>query len=82
MRRQNVIGRFIAFPTTDLQASADINFNVNQLANATKDFDGPFDLQMTVSTLVSNGTEELLGNKGFWASDYMVGSSQTRTNIK
>jgi hypothetical protein len=55
-----VIGRFVAFPTTDLQANADINFNVSKLATATADFTGPDDLT------------ELLGNKGFWASDYMA----------
>jgi len=37
---QDVIGRFIAFPTTDLQANADINFNVTKLATATFDFTG------------------------------------------
>ena len=69
---QNVIGRFVAFPTVDLQASADINFNVTNLAAATADFQGPDDLSDTVRRLQSNGTEKLLGNKGFWASDYMV----------
>jgi hypothetical protein len=67
-----VIGRFVAFPTTDLQANADINFNVSKLATATADFTGPDDLTETVRRLESNGTEKLLGNKGFWASDYMA----------
>jgi hypothetical protein len=67
-----VIGRFIAFPTTDLQANADINFNVSKLATATADFTGADDLSDTVRRLEFNGTEKLLGNKGFWASDYMA----------
>jgi hypothetical protein len=70
---QDVIGRFIAFPTTDLQANADINFNVTKLATATFDFTGSDNLNDTIRRLESNGTDRLAGNKGFWASDYMVG---------
>lgn len=69
---QNVIGRFVGFPTVDLQANADINFNVSKLAAATADFEGDNDLSDTIRRLASNGTEKLTGNKGFWASDYMV----------
>ncbi|KND87076.1 Chondroitinase-AC [Tolypocladium ophioglossoides CBS 100239] len=68
----NAIGRFVAFPTTDLQANADINFNVTKLAAATADFTGINDVSDTIRRLKSNGTEKLVGNKGFWASDYMV----------
>lgn len=69
---QNVIGRFVAFPAADLQANADINFNVSKLATATQDFGGANNLNDTIRRLKSNGTEKLIGNKGFWASDYMV----------
>ena len=69
---QNAIGRFVAFPVVDKQASADINFNTTKLAAATKDFTGANDLSDTIRRLQSNGTEKLVGNKGFWASDYMV----------
>ncbi|OAQ80852.1 polysaccharide lyase family 8 [Purpureocillium lilacinum] len=68
----NAIGRFVAFPVVDKQASADINFNTSKLAAATKDFTGANDLSDTIRRLQSNGTEKLVGNKGFWASDYMV----------
>ncbi|KAJ2965504.1 hypothetical protein NQ176_g10584 [Zarea fungicola] len=68
----NTIGRFVAFPTKDLQASADINFNVTKLARAVADFTGPYDISATIRRLKSNGSEPLTGNKGFWASDYMV----------
>ncbi|TXT07369.1 hypothetical protein VHUM_03089 [Vanrija humicola] len=68
----NVIGRFVAFPTQDLQASADINFNVTKLAAATADFTGANSLTDTVKRLKSNGSVPLVGNKGFWSSDYMV----------
>ncbi|KAK5996848.1 Chondroitinase-AC-like protein [Cladobotryum mycophilum] len=68
----NTIGRFVAFPTVDLQANADINFNVSKLATAVNDFKGSYNLSDTIRRLKSNGTEKLTGNKGFWASDYMV----------
>ncbi|TQV94131.1 polysaccharide lyase family 8 protein [Cordyceps javanica] len=68
----NTIGRFVSYPTKDLQASADINFNVTKLARAVADFDGPYNVNDTIQRLGSNGTEQLIGNKGFWASDYMV----------
>ncbi|KAL6863621.1 polysaccharide lyase family 8 protein [Trichoderma novae-zelandiae] len=68
----NAIGRFVSFPTVDLQASADINFNVSKLATAVADFTGPYAVNDTIRRLLSNGTEKLTGNKGFWASDYMV----------
>lgn len=67
-----MIGRFVAFPTPDLQASADINFNVTKLAIATADFAGANSLNDTVSRFESNGTELLVGAKFFSASDYMV----------
>ncbi|POR31381.1 Chondroitinase-AC [Tolypocladium paradoxum] len=68
----NAIGRFVAFPAADLQANADINFNVTKLAAATADFTGANDVGDTVRRLKSNGTEKLVGNKGFWAGDYMA----------
>ncbi|XWW94859.1 hypothetical protein V2A60_002808 [Cordyceps javanica] len=68
----NTIGRFVSYPTKDLQASADINFNVTKLARAVADFEGPYNVNDTIQRLGSNGTEQLIGNKGFWASDYMV----------
>ncbi|ATY64353.1 polysaccharide lyase family 8 [Cordyceps militaris] len=68
----NAIGRFVSYPTKDLQASADINFNVTKLARAVTDFDGADDVNDTIKRLESNGTEPLVGNKGFWASDYMI----------
>ncbi|ORY32527.1 polysaccharide lyase family 8 protein [Naematelia encephala] len=68
----NAIGRFIGFPTVDLQASADINFNVTKLAAATADFEGEYTLNDTIRRLSSNGTDKLDGNKMFYASDYMV----------
>lgn len=68
----NVIGRFVAFATSDLQASADIMFNTSKLAAAVADFKGPVDLKDTVERLQSNGSKPLTGNKGFWAGDYMV----------
>ncbi|KAK2606010.1 hypothetical protein QQS21_003527 [Conoideocrella luteorostrata] len=68
----NAIGRFVAFPTRDLQANADINFNVTKLAAAVADFAGPSNVNDTIRRLQSNGTDKLVGNKGFWASDYMV----------
>ncbi|EFY99471.2 glycosaminoglycan (GAG) polysaccharide lyase [Metarhizium robertsii] len=68
----NAIGRFVAFPTQDLQANADINFNTTKLAGAVADFAGANDANDTIRRLKSNGTEKLVGNKGFWASDYMV----------
>ncbi|KAH6609841.1 polysaccharide lyase family 8 [Trichoderma cornu-damae] len=68
----NAIGRFVSFPTVDLQASADINFNVSKLANAVADFEGSYAVNDTIRRLLSNGTEKLTGNRGFWASDYMV----------
>lgn len=69
---QNAIGRFVAFPAQDLQANSDINFNTSKLATAVADFSGPYDVSATIRRLKSNGTEKLVGNKGFWASDYMV----------
>lgn len=36
------------------------------------DFTGPYAVNDTIRRLLSNGTEKLTGNKGFWASDYMV----------
>lgn len=74
----NAVGRFVSFPTSALQANSDINFNVSKLANATADFTGSFDVSDTIRRLKSNGTEKLTGNKGFWASDYMVGSHLLR----
>ncbi|OAA38183.1 polysaccharide lyase family 8 protein [Beauveria brongniartii RCEF 3172] len=68
----NAIGRFVSFPTKDLQASADINFNVTKLARAVADFGGPYNVNDTIKRLKSNGTKQLIGNRGFWASDYMV----------
>ncbi|OAQ96867.1 hypothetical protein LLEC1_07262 [Akanthomyces lecanii] len=68
----NVIGRFVSFPTQDFQASADINVNVTKLARAVADFAGPYNVTSTIKRLESNGTEPLVGNKGFWASDYMA----------
>ncbi|KAG8419582.1 hypothetical protein J3458_004439 [Metarhizium acridum] len=68
----NAIGRFVAFPTQDLQATADINFNATKLAAAVADFTGANDVSDTIRRLKSNGTEKLVGNRGFWASDYMV----------
>ncbi|KAM3453406.1 hypothetical protein MY3296_003814 [Beauveria thailandica] len=68
----NAIGRFVSFPTKDLQASADINFNVTKLARAVADFDGPYNVHDTIARLKSNGTRQLIGNRAFWASDYMV----------
>lgn len=55
-----------------MQASADINFNVSKLAAAVSDFSGHRNVSDTIRRLQSNGTEKLVGNKGFWASDYMV----------
>lgn len=69
---QNVLGRFVAFPVSDNQASASIKFNVTQLGEDTADFTGANNLTQVVSRLSSNGTEKLMGNAGFWASDYMV----------
>ncbi|ORX36761.1 chondroitin AC/alginate lyase [Kockovaella imperatae] len=68
----NVVGRFVAFPSSDNQANSDINFNVSKLANAVSDFEEPYSLNDTITRLESNGTEKLNGNKAFWASDYMV----------
>lgn len=69
----NVIGRFVAFPTPDLQASADINFNATLLGAATADFGGSLAIAETVARLKSNFTSAALtGNKAFYASDYMV----------
>lgn len=68
----NVIGRFVGFKTSDLQASADIMFNTSKLAKATADFTGNASMSDVSARLASNGTKKLLGNKGFWASDYMV----------
>lgn len=68
----NVIGRFVAFPTSDLQASADINFNTSKLAAAVADFTGAVNLNDTVDRLSSNGSKPLTGNRGLWAADYMV----------
>ncbi|CEJ80059.1 hypothetical protein VHEMI00264 [[Torrubiella] hemipterigena] len=68
----NAVGRFVAFPTQDLQAISDINFNVTKLAKATADFTGLDDVSDVIRRLSSNGTDKLVGNKGFWASDYMV----------
>ncbi len=31
--------------------------------------------------LMSNGTEKLVGNKGFWASDYMVSMTTSKLPI-
>ena len=66
------MGRFVAFPSQDLQANSDINFNSTKLGKATADFTGANNVNDTVRRLLSNGTEKLTGNKGFWASDYMV----------
>lgn len=68
----NTIGRFIAFHTSDLQTSADINFNTSKLAAAVADFTGPATLVDTVDRLLKNGSKPLNGNRGLWASDYMV----------
>ncbi|WVQ70638.1 hypothetical protein IAR50_000158 [Cryptococcus sp. DSM 104548] len=68
----NVIGRFVAFPTTDLiQATSDILFNATKLAAATSDFESDYSVADTVERLHSNGSDPLLGNKVFWASDYV-----------
>ncbi|KAJ3473106.1 hypothetical protein NLG97_g10515 [Lecanicillium saksenae] len=46
----NAIGRFVSYPTQDLQANADINFNVTKLSRAVSDFTGPYDrLHGTIS---------------------------------
>lgn len=55
-----------------MQAISDINFNVSKLSTATAAFTGADDLSDTVRRIASNGTEQLLGNKGFYAADYMV----------
>ncbi|KLT39175.1 polysaccharide lyase family 8 protein [Cutaneotrichosporon oleaginosum] len=68
----NTIGRFLAFHTSDLQASADINFNTSRLATAVADFTGANDLSSTVRRLQSNGSKPLTGNHAFYAADYMV----------
>ncbi|TYJ53350.1 hypothetical protein B9479_006010 [Cryptococcus floricola] len=68
----NVIGRFVAFPTTDLiQATSDILFNATKLAAATFDFADEYSVADTVQRLNSNGSDPLVGNKVFWASDYV-----------
>ncbi len=77
-RLQNAIGRFIAFPVADLQASADLNINITKLANATADFDGADSLSGVTARWSTNGTAtnsnpgQLQGNKMFFASDVMV----------
>lgn len=60
-----------------MQAISDINFNVTKLAKATADFTGPDDVSDVIRRLSSNGTEKLVGNKGFWASDYMTHRRKT-----
>ncbi|KAM3499288.1 hypothetical protein MY10362_007447 [Beauveria mimosiformis] len=50
----NAIGRFVSFPTKDLQASADINFNVTKLARAVADFDGPYNVHRRPSFTIAN----------------------------
>lgn len=45
---------------------------MTKLAKATADFTGPDDVSDVIRRLSSNGTDKLVGNKGFWASDYMV----------
>lgn len=62
----------MAFATSDLQANSDINYNVTKLAAAAANFAGANNVSDTIQRLLSNGTEKLIGNKGFWASDLMV----------
>lgn len=45
---------------------------MSKLVAATADFTGDDDLSATIRRLESNGTDQLLGNKGFWSGDYMV----------
>lgn len=78
LTQQNVLGRFVAFPVSDNQASASIKFNVTQLGEDTADFTGSNNLTGVVSRLQSNGTDKLVGNAGFWASDYMVSVTRPR----
>nr|7R2X_A Chain A, Mannuronic acid specific lyase [Paradendryphiella salina]7R2X_B Chain B, Mannuronic acid specific lyase [Paradendryphiella salina] len=68
----NAVGRFVSHPTSDLQANSDINYNLTKLAAATANFEGDNDVSDSLRRLMSNGTEKLHGNKGYWASDFMV----------
>lgn len=53
-------------------ANSDIHLNITRLGSAVSDFKGADDLSDTIARLKSNGTQKLLGNKGFWISDYMI----------
>lgn len=68
------MGRFVGFPTYEPQgqAVADINFNTTNLGVATADFPADLSVNDTIRRLLSNGTEKLVGNRAFYASDYMV----------
>ncbi|BEJ10825.1 hypothetical protein CspHIS471_0102470 [Cutaneotrichosporon sp. HIS471] len=68
----NTIARFLAFHSSDLQVSADINFNTTKLGRAVEDFSGPLYLGDTVHRLQTNLSRPLTGNRAFFASDYMV----------
>ena len=72
----DTIGRFIAFPTA---TEGIANFDVEAIRNASLDFTGSNNLTDTLGRLETNAShDELVGNRMFWASDYMVSLSTTQ----
>ncbi|TXT11176.1 hypothetical protein VHUM_01927 [Vanrija humicola] len=69
----SVIGRYISAPLSDNLANAGLQFNATALGSAVADFTGPNDLSESIARLTqASNAKPLLGNKAYWAGDYMV----------
>lgn len=69
----SVIGRYISAPLSDKLANSGIQFNASALGAAVADFSGTNDVSDSIARFTQTGNaQKLLGNKAYWAGDYMV----------
>ncbi|KAG2366568.1 polysaccharide lyase family 8 protein [Suillus spraguei] len=71
----SVLGRFISFPVVDNQATGSTNMNISEVQQLGEEWNSTVLLEFS-SALSSNAADanvgELLGNRMFFANDYMV----------
>ncbi|KAL1410457.1 hypothetical protein Q8F55_004468 [Vanrija albida] len=69
----SVIGRYVSAPLSDKLANSGIQFNATALGVAVADFSGANDLSESIARLTqAPNVKPLVGNKAYWAGDYMV----------
>ena len=76
LTNQSVIGRWISHPRADGYATSGIGLNVTALSSAVQDFSSANNVSDVLSHLQQTGVQPL-GNKAYWAGDYMVRSGST-----